>query len=101
MEIFLGMLKFRVGQFKVYYSITLLNRKLNQLLGSVLECIMVYNKNVIVDLCFSRHEMLLNSKLNYIDRRLASVNMKFTFNNTPCPPHNQLIIIYCFIVWNF
>ena len=36
-----------------------------------------YNKT-IVDLCFRRHEMLLNSKLNHIDLSSASVNMMFT-----------------------
>ena len=36
-----------------------------------------YNKT-IVDLCFGRHGVLLNSKLNHIDLRSASVNMMFT-----------------------
>ena len=36
-----------------------------------------YNK-VIVDLCFGRHGVLLNGKLNHIDLRSASVNMTFT-----------------------
>ena len=38
---------------------------------------LLYNKT-IVDLCFGRHGMLLNSELNYIDIRSASVNMTFT-----------------------
>ena len=36
-----------------------------------------YNKT-IVDLCFGRHGVLLNSQLNHIDLRSASVNMTFT-----------------------
>ena len=36
-----------------------------------------YNKT-IVDLCFGRHGVLLNSKLNHIDLCSASVNMTFT-----------------------
>ena len=36
------------------------------------------NKKTIVDLCLGRHEVLLNSKLNHIDLRSASVNMMFT-----------------------
>ena len=32
----------------------------------------------IVDLCFGRHGVLLNSKLNHIDIRSASVNSAFT-----------------------
>ena len=32
----------------------------------------------IVNLCFGRHGVLLNSKLNHIDLRSASVNMTFT-----------------------
>ena len=36
-----------------------------------------YNKT-IVDLCFGVHGVLLNSKLNHIDLRSASVNMTFT-----------------------
>ena len=31
----------------------------------------------MVDLCFGRHEVLLNSKLNHIDLRFALVNIKF------------------------
>ena len=38
---------------------------------------LLYNKT-IVDLCFGRHGVLLNSKLNHIDLRSASVNMTFT-----------------------
>ena len=33
---------------------------------------------VTVDLCFGRHEVLLNSKLNHIDLRFTFVNMRFT-----------------------
>ena len=36
-----------------------------------------YNKT-IVDLCFRRHGVLLNSKLNHIDLHSALVNMTFT-----------------------
>ena len=32
----------------------------------------------IVDLCFGRHGLSLNSNLNHIDLRSASVNMTFT-----------------------
>ena len=35
---------------------------------------LLYNKTII-DLCFGRHGVLLNSKLNHIDLRSASVNM--------------------------
>ena len=38
---------------------------------------LLYNET-IVDLCFGCHGVLLNSTLNYIDLRSASVNMKFT-----------------------
>ena len=38
---------------------------------------LLYNKT-IVDLCFGRHGMLLNSKLNRIVLCSASVNMTFT-----------------------
>ena len=38
---------------------------------------LLYNKT-IVDLCFSRHGVLLNSKLNHIDLRSTSVNVTFT-----------------------
>ena len=38
---------------------------------------LLYNKTV-VGLCFPRHEVLLNSKLNHIDLCLKSVNMKFS-----------------------
>ena len=38
---------------------------------------LLYNKT-IVDSCFSRHGVLLNSKLNHIDLPSASVNMTFT-----------------------
>ena len=37
----------------------------------------LYNKT-IDDLCFRRHGVLLNSKLNHIDLRSAYVNMTFT-----------------------
>ena len=37
---------------------------------------LLYDKT-IVDLCFGRHGVLLNSKLNHIDLRSASVNMTF------------------------
>ena len=38
---------------------------------------LLYNKTT-VDLRFGRHAVLLNSKLNHIDLRPASVNMTFT-----------------------
>ena len=38
---------------------------------------LLYNKT-IVDICFGRHGVLLNSKLNHIDLRSASINMRFT-----------------------
>ena len=38
---------------------------------------LLYNKTV-VDLCFGRHGVFLNSKLNHIDIRSTSVNMTFT-----------------------
>ena len=38
---------------------------------------LLYNKTV-VDFCFGRHGVLLNSKLIHIDLRSASVNMTFT-----------------------
>ena len=37
----------------------------------------LYNKT-IVDLCFSTHGVLWNSKLIHIDLRSASINMTFT-----------------------
>ena len=37
---------------------------------------LLYNKT-IVDLCFGRHGVLMNSKLNHTDLRSASVNMTF------------------------
>ena len=42
-----------------------------------------YNKT-IVDLCFGRHGVLLNSKLNHIDQR-----GRLLFSNTPCPPQHS------------
>ena len=36
------------------------------------------NNKTIIDLCFGRHAVLLNSKLNHIDLRSALVNMTFT-----------------------
>ena len=36
----------------------------------------VLNNKTIVDICFSRHEVLLNSKFNHINLSSASVNMK-------------------------
>ena len=40
--------------------------------------------------------MLLNSKLNHIDYRSASVNMTLLFNSTPCQPqHKSIIVYYC------
>ena len=41
------------------------------------ELYLLYNKTIVV-LCFGRHGVLLNSKLNHIDLGSASVNMKFT-----------------------
>ena len=38
---------------------------------------LLYNKT-IVDLCFGRHGVLLNSKLNHIDLPSETVNMMFT-----------------------
>ena len=46
-----------------------------------------------VDLCFCTHEVLLNSKLNYIDLHFALANKKFTVQSIsphkneydPCP----------------
>ena len=38
----------------------------------------LFNNKTIVDLCFGRLGVLLNSKLNHIDLRSASVNMTFT-----------------------
>ena len=38
---------------------------------------LLYTKT-IVDLCFDKHEVLLNSTLNDVDLRVESVNMKFT-----------------------
>ena len=38
---------------------------------------LLYNKT-IADSCFGRHGVLLNSKLNHIDVRSASVNITFT-----------------------
>ena len=51
----------------------------------------------IIDLCWGRHGVFLNSK-RHIDRRGAEVNMvKFTvllFNNTPClPKHKSTIVL--------
>ena len=38
----------------------------------------LYNKTIIVDLCFGRHKVLLNSKPNHNDLRSASVIMIIT-----------------------
>ena len=38
---------------------------------------LLYNQT-IVDLCFGRHGVLLNSKLNHIDLRSVSDNLTFT-----------------------
>ena len=38
---------------------------------------LLYN-TTIIDLCFGRHGVLMNNKLNHIDIRSASVNMTFT-----------------------
>ena len=35
----------------------------------------LFHKKAIVDLCFGRHGVLLNSKLNHIDLRSVSVNI--------------------------
>ena len=37
----------------------------------------IYNKTII-DLCFGRHGVLKNSKLNHIDLGTTSVDMTFT-----------------------
>ena len=41
-------------------------------------CDGVPSTDALVDLCFGRDGVLLNSKLNHIDDRSASVNMTFT-----------------------
>ena len=50
-----------------------------------------YNK-LVVDLCFVRHKVLLNCKLEHTNLRFASANMKFTVKNSPsCPPQHKKI----------
>ena len=39
---------------------------------------LLYNKTIIVDLCFVRYEVLLNSKRNQIDLGSTLVNVKRT-----------------------
>ena len=46
---------------------------------------------MIVDLCFGRHGVLLNSKVNHIDLRSVSVNMTFTVQ---LPQHKSIIVLY-------
>ena len=46
-------------------------------LSTLVGWLLLHNKT-IVDLCFGSHGVLLNSKLNHIDLRSASVNMTFT-----------------------
>ena len=45
----------------------------------------LYNKTIIVDLCFGGHGVLLKSKLNHVDLCSASVNMPL-----PIPYHSCL-----------
>ena len=71
----------------------------------------LFCNKTIVDFCFGRHGVLLNSKLNHIDLCSASVNMTYSvhviltdaeqrsiwrslLNNTPCPPIHKSIILY-------
>ena len=42
-----------------------------------------FRLEIIVDLCFGRHEVLLESKLNNMDLRLASVNFEVYCSITP------------------
>ena len=40
---------------------------------------LLYNKT-IVDLCFGRHGMLLNSKLNHIDLRVGQYDVNYSIS---------------------